>query len=186
MKFEKYINESSLSRIWQFVEDNKKQFAVISASRKLNSDEENEKNYIELIKDIRDLGYGYIKMRGGYKEKTGFVREKSLFVPNIKKSEIIELGRKYNQDSILFKDVNKFVEIGTNKETGIGKILMNFKKQSNVDNLNLAKDAIKKFFSSLLKGNHKGKKFVFNLQEESEVGLWGRMGGRTPRWFNII
>jgi len=28
--------------------------------------------------------------------------------------------------------------------------------------------------------------FVFNLQEKEEIGLWGRMGGRKPRWLNIM
>jgi len=186
MKVREYLNESSLSRMWQFVEDDAKSFGIISASRKINSKEQNDQNYTELIQNVRDLGYGYIELRGGYRETTGFVKEKSIFIPNISKNDIIKLGKKFDQDSVLFKDNDEFVEIGTNSLTGIGRILTNFKKKSGVTNMNLAKDAIQDFFSSLLKGSHKGKKFVFNLQEKSDVGLWGRMGGREPKWFDII
>jgi len=98
---------------------------------------------------------------------------------------IVALGEKYNQDSVLYKDNKEFMEIGTNNDTGVGKVLTRFTSKSGASNVNLAKDAIKDFFSSLLKGSHSGKKFVFNLQERVEVGLWGRMGGRTPRWINI-
>ena len=63
MKFQEYLNESSLSRIWSFIENSDKSFGVISASRKMNSEEQNEDNYINLIKDIRGIGLGYIERR---------------------------------------------------------------------------------------------------------------------------
>lgn len=186
-KIREYLTESSLSRIWQFVEDDSKSFAVISASRKSNSRKVNEEKYNELKKIVRELGYGFIEMRGGYIETEGFVKEKSLFIPSIPKEKAIELGVKYDQDSILFKDENEFVAIGTNRDTGIGKVLTNFLKSSEKENINLAKKAIKELFSSLLKGSHRGRKFKFNIQleEKQDIGLWGRMSGKKPNWFVI-
>jgi hypothetical protein len=185
MKFEEYINESSLSRIWQHIEEDKKSFAVISAYRDYTK-KQNKEKHISLKRYVRELGYGFIEMKGGYREEEGFVNERSLFIPNIDKKFAIKIGTEYDQYSILYKDRNEFIEIGTNINSGIGNVLTNFIKSNNMSNINLAKNAIKDFFSSLLKGSHRGKKFVFNLQEREDIGLWGRMGGRTPRWFNII
>jgi len=186
MKFKDYIIESSLSRIWQFIEKDKGTFAVISAYRD-KTKENNKERHISLKKYIRELGYGFIEMRGGYREEDGFVNEKSLFIPNIDKKFAIKIGSEYDQYSILYKDKNQFIEIGTNINSGIGKILKNFIKTSKENNINLAKEAIKDFFSSLLKGSHKGKKFVFNtIQEREYIGHLGRMSGRKPRWITIL
>jgi hypothetical protein len=185
VRLQTYIAESSLSRVWKQVEDNKRSFAVVSASRKSNSRETNEKNYIELIGIVREWGYGYIKLRGGYIETEGFVSEKSLFIPSISKEGAIELGKRFDQDSVLFKDGDEFIAIGTNKDTGVGKVLRTFFKGSGRNNINLTKEAVKDFFSSLLKGSHRGRKFAFNIQEKQDIGLWGRMGGRMPEWITI-
>ncbi|MFH1824142.1 MAG: hypothetical protein ABH873_02805, partial [Candidatus Firestonebacteria bacterium] len=177
--------ESSLSRIWQFIEYDKRSFAVISASRKIHSKEKNKELYVLLKRYIRELGYGFVELKGGYKEEEGFVSEKSLFIPNIDKKVAIKIGSEYNQYSILYKDKNQFVEIGTNKNSSIGKTLQSFVKVGKEKNINLAKEAIKEFFSSLVKGSHRGKKFKFNLQEKEDIGLWGRMAGRKPEWIRI-
>ena len=183
-KLSEYLKESSLSRIWKHVEDDAKSFGVISAYRA--NEPNNDNNHKQLKTSIRDLGYGFIEMRGGYKEEEGgFVKEKSLFIPNITKKEMIKLGQKYEQDSILYKDSNAFVSIGANKSTGIGKEIVNFKKGKGKDNISLAQDAIKNFFSQLLKGSHRGKKFVFKLEERKEYNHIERMGGLEPFWFDI-
>ena len=88
MRVKEYLTESSLSRIWLHIEK-KTNFAVISASRGDYSDKENNDRYRQLKNIIREKGYGFIEMRGGYKEDGGFVYEKSLFIPNISKTEAI-------------------------------------------------------------------------------------------------
>ena len=50
------------------------------------------------------MGNGYIEMRGGYKEEGGFVKEKSLMIPNIERKHMMELGKKYDQHSVIHKD----------------------------------------------------------------------------------
>jgi len=185
IKLKQYLTESSLSRIWNYVENDAKSFGVMSAYR-ANSPDNN--NNHKLLKDmIREYGYGFIEMRGGYKEEEGgFVNEKSLFIPNIDKKRLIELGNKFDQDSVLFKDKNSFVSLGTNKSTGVGKIIVNFKSGKGRENIDLAKEAIKDFFSSLMKRSHSGKKFVFKLQERKEYNHIERMGGLEPYWFDVI
>ena len=91
----------------------------------------------------------------------------SILVPNIKKNEIVSLGRKFGQHSVMYKNDQDFYYIGTNEEAGIGKVLMKFKKGAGQENLELAKHKVVDFFSQLKKGAHSDKKFVFNAKDET-------------------
>ena len=60
------------------------------------------------------MGYGFIEMRGGYKEEDGgIVNELSLFVPGIDKRALVDLGSDLDQDSVIYKDKNSFEKIET-------------------------------------------------------------------------
>jgi len=158
--------EAKLSRVFQYVEDDEKDFGIVSAFRGGNSREQNKKLHDELKKKVRSMGYGYIELRGGYQEESGVVEELSLLIPNIKKSEIVQLGRHYEQHSVMYKNNEDFYYIGTNESAGIGKVLMRFKKGEGQSNLELAKHKVVQFFSQLRKGAHKDTKFVFNVKDE--------------------
>jgi len=187
MKFNTYIKESSLSRIWQHIEDDKYSFSVISAYRKSLPKKVNGLNHIELKKICLEQGVGYIEMRGGYKEEEGFTSEKSLFITGISKKKAVDIGMKFEQYSVIYKDNREFIEIGTNKNSGIGKTINTFRFKSGKDNLLLAKKVIKDFFSQLLKGSHRGKKFAFILQELEENSFnRSAYGKNIPlKWINI-
>ncbi|MFW6172637.1 MAG: DUF3293 domain-containing protein [Elusimicrobiota bacterium] len=184
MKLKEYLNESSLSRIWSHIESNKP-FGVVSASRSENTNKENEENHVALKKVVRELGYGFIEMRGGYKEDSGFVYEKSLFIPDITKKEIIELGEKYKQESIIFKDKNGFYLLDT--RDNVGNEILKFTMKGGKKDLELSKDKIKDFFSELTKGSHKGRKFLFRI-EERETSNFNRTVymKKEPKWFIIM
>ncbi|NIU01654.1 MAG: DUF3293 domain-containing protein, partial [Nitrosopumilaceae archaeon] len=115
----------------------------------------------QLKKEVRNMGYGFIEMEGAYPEGGKTAREKSLFIPNIKRQEIIDLGVKYDQDSVMFKDNTEFVYIGTNEYTGIGKVTASFDYKSGKKNIVKGLDDL---FSALTKGPHKGKKFLFTMK----------------------
>jgi len=159
--------EAKLSRIFQYIEDDKKDFGIVSAFRAVNSDKENKARHEELKKLVREMGYGYIEMRGGYKGDEGFNEELSLLIPNITKKGIVDLGRKFQQHSVMYKNDQDFYYIGTNDEAGVGKVLMRFKKGEGQDNLELAKHKVVDFFSQIRKGPHSDKKFVFNVKDET-------------------
>lgn len=159
MRYQQFLDESSLSRIMTHI--NKDTFGVISPFRKENSDKENNEKYKDLVKKIKEMGYGFIPLKGGYKEETGFVNEKSLFIPNIKRKELIDLGKEYKQYSVIHKDKNDFSEIGTNKNAGIGKILTSFKIKGKNISVGDVGNIFTEFFSKLVKGSHLGKKFLF-------------------------
>lgn len=106
---------------------NTNECAFISACRSENSPEINNKLTNELANDLRKLGYGYIKVKGGYIEtlRDGTkkpVEEKTFAIFNNNNEsfenfpsgyktdfvrDMIALCRKYNQDSVLIKEKNQ-------------------------------------------------------------------------------
>lgn len=114
------INEASLGRIYQHVVSNPKMknWGVVTASRGELTPAENKQRNKELENDLRKLGYGFVHVDGMWQEcrkpNTEYkdcpddmkvpTEEKSLFIPNISKEHIQALGKKYQQDSVLFAD----------------------------------------------------------------------------------
>ena len=152
--------ESSLSRIWQHINNPNTSFAIISAYL---DDENDEKNHKTLAKDIRKLGYGFIEMNSGYSYKTDdgekFAEEKSYFIPEIKERDAIKLAQKYSQQSIIWKDESEFSLVGARNDVGVGKRLMNFKRDKST--LTFNPTTVKAAFSSLIKRSKKDAKFAF-------------------------
>lgn len=114
------LNEASLGRIYQHVVSNPKMknWGVVTASRGELTPAENKQRNKELENDLRKLGYGFVHVDGMWQEcrkpDTEYkdcpddmkvpTEEKSLFIPNISKEHIQALGKKYQQDSVLFAD----------------------------------------------------------------------------------
>ena len=114
------LNEASLGRIYQHVVSNPKMknWGVVTASRGELTPAENKQRNKELENDLRKLGYGFVHVDGMWQEcrkpNTEYkdcpddmkvpTEEKSIFVPNISKEHIQALGKKYQQDSVLFAD----------------------------------------------------------------------------------
>ncbi len=114
------LNEASLGRIYQHVVSNPKMknWGVVTASRGELTPAENKQRNKELENDLRKLGYGLVHVDGMWQEcrqpNTEYkdcpedmkvpTEEKSLFVPNISQEHIQALGKKYQQDSVLFAD----------------------------------------------------------------------------------
>jgi hypothetical protein len=189
MKVKEYLDiiyESSLSRIWQHIEKEGSSFGVISASRKMLSDEENKERFTELMKDVRKTGLGFVRLKGGYTEDQGFVEEDSLFVPNINKKKLMNLGKKYDQETVIYKDKNEFIMI----EPKTGKIVTNFLRGAGRKSLTFDKELFKDFFSSLAKGSHKGKRFLFTVKEEKEYNFfkvaYGKYDPKNPEYITIF
>lgn len=110
-------NESSLNRLLEKIETGS--VGIISALRNENSKEENLKNHQELKEGLRKRGFGTTILKGHFVEdfdpsdqtKGKDVVEVSIFVAGDKenqklKNALIELGKKYKQDSILYKPFN--------------------------------------------------------------------------------
>ena len=121
MKAGRYdLDESSMGRIHQHIVSNPKvkNWGVVTASRGELTSAENKQRNKELENDLRKLGYGFVHVDGMWQEcrkpNTEYkdcpddmkvpTEEKSLFIPNISKEHIQALGKKYQQDSVLFAD----------------------------------------------------------------------------------
>ena len=123
------LTEVSLYRAVK--EHDKDGYVIISASRQdcIDKDnpsakeiwDENNKRAKNLKTDIANLSYSYVPVYGGYKEEGGntasieksFIvfsydfRKKVLVDFDIFEKELINLGKKYNQDTILIKRPNR-------------------------------------------------------------------------------
>ncbi len=165
------LQESSLSRIWQHINNPEKSFGVISAYRQdLYSEEENLKRHERLKRSIRGRGYGFIEQNSGYTYLDNgmehMVEEKSCFVPNISLEDALGLGITFEQESILYKDENGFSLIRCYD----GKVLMKFKDKNHI--YSFKKDDIKIAYSQLIKANS-SQRVKFSYVEEYRIPLMG-------------
>ena len=154
------LKESSLSKVFQH---SKNAFIMVSACRNDYDEKTLKQKTKELANDIRDAGLGYIKTVGGYIEdgdEEGIpVIEMSFFVPynnSVTPEEFKELAidwcNKYNQDTVLIKEPGSDDINYINKQ---GEVEMSF------NNTKLDDKMIQQYFSYLVKGNHKGRRFYF-------------------------
>jgi|SRR5208282_476976 len=191
------IKESSWSRIIQHLEG-PKPFGVISAFQWQYNEKKNFQLHGELENDIRNMGYGFIEQKSGYSYtkangEKGISYELSFFVPNITLEQVIKLGIKYGQESILYKDDKGFRSIYTTNNDGlhIGQIGMVYSKEEIVFDPEL----LKKAFSQLRRGtkNQINQKFSFLPEcvsiEEGHPPTWVEcMGSKVMlsiKWYQI-
>lgn len=112
-----FLDETSLSRVYQHVEGNpNSSWGVVSAQRMVLPKQENEARTERLKKEIRRRGYGFFEMEGHWLEcqdpnvpyskcpedKLVDAVERSFFVPNISQQEVKELGDMFEQDAVLY------------------------------------------------------------------------------------
>ena len=111
------------------------------------------------------------ELKGGYVEvaedgqRVPVDGENSLIVPNMTREEAIELGKKYDQDSVMFKDAkNKTLQyIVTNERAGkIGDVDSNFETEAGKDNFSVSRGSDLDYYSRLHKSNKPDLKIGFN------------------------
>ena len=120
------------------------------------------------------MGYWYTELKGGYVEvgKNGkrvpVDGEDSFIVPNMTKEEAMELGKKYDQDTVMFKDAKAHTlqYIITNERAGnIGDADSSFETQAGKDNFSVSSGNNLDYYSRLPKSNKKDLKIGFNWKE---------------------
>ena len=81
-------------------------FGVISAYRTSLSKSENQDLHGDLVADLQMLGYRFHDFKAPWEDMaTGVTKkEKSVLVPGIDFDTLYDLGRKYDQDAVLYKD----------------------------------------------------------------------------------
>ncbi len=131
-KLEKYLNESSLSRLWRHNEEH--DCAALTAYRKARdcgqgdpyTKAENKARNKSLLSRFKSKGYSVTSLKGRYPEGGAVGKEESFFVVDINDTgklldDIKWLGMEFEQDSVLFvpkgaiQNEAKAYLIGTNR-----------------------------------------------------------------------
>jgi hypothetical protein len=201
---ENLILESRLSRMIEHM-TNGKPFGMVSLSRSTMSKGEKNDAFSKLKEMVREMGYGFIELKGGYVEKgetietdsdipvryddgVDVIDELSLMIPNLTLTDGIKIGTTDlghgPQDSILYCDGDSFLGyIITNNRMGkIGDVDMEFDYSKDVDFTKSIMGVVEKYFSMLAKGSHRGRKFSFVAKSEevpdlaTEKDLEGEVG----------
>ena len=107
--------------------DKGKRFGVLSAYGP-GSKKENKIRHGELVADLQRMGYKYEPIKGSWEG----VSEKSVFVPRMSFSDLTKLGRKFEQDSVIYKSPDGIVgmyylykgyaEVAVDSDTAKGQI----------------------------------------------------------------
>jgi hypothetical protein len=176
------IDEASLNRVYQHVSGNKnvKSWGMITAFRHANNKNQNLDANKSLEKDLREKGLGFFRVEGHWQEcqnkdipyaecpKDQLVdsTETSFFVPNIKKDDLHNLCKKYEQDAVVYGGED------TNKEA-----TLIFKDGSEESVGTFKPDKVQQAYSKL-KG---GKTFAFNKDEPKKKDEPIKLADKLPK-----
>lgn len=98
-KIAKVLAESSLSRVYQHFKD--KEFVILTAWRAASERSENEGKLRDLVKEVRDAGYGFTRIEGRGQELKGKemvqVQEPSILIVNETKAAPKEPGAPHGE-----------------------------------------------------------------------------------------
>jgi len=133
------ISEASLGRVYQHMtKQGSESFAIITAFRGGFTYKQNLSRNKQLESGVRSLGLGFFKQKGYWNEcedpnieykdcpadKIKPVIELSLFIPNIKFKDAVKLGKKFDQDAIVYQgtETNDKVELISKSGSSIMKL----------------------------------------------------------------
>jgi hypothetical protein len=96
-------------------------FGVLSAYRSGLSKSQNQKRHGELIADLQKRGYKAETFKSQWDDMaTGVThKEKSIFIPKIDFETLHDLGKKYEQDAVLFKDTSGSIGVYFKDNTAV-------------------------------------------------------------------
>ena len=159
----KVLDEVSLNRIYQHVTEKKvPSWGIITAYRNGNTKSQNIQKNKELGQKLRDMGYGFAKMKGAWKEcqdqsvpyakcppdKLVDAHEITYFIPNMKKDQLHQLCNEFQQDAVIYGDEstkgNAHLMFQDGSSENIGKfhpdtIAQNYTKLNNNRNFTFSK-----------------------------------------------
>lgn len=98
------ISASRSNALYEPVEGDTEEIDKYKRKKKEEQDRENNRRTEQLKKDIKALGLSYVKTYGAWHEQDKTTKEKSFLIPDITREQALELGKKYGQYSIIFKD----------------------------------------------------------------------------------
>lgn len=154
----RFLHESDLGRILQHVKSNIA-IGIISAERSEYSKQGNLERTKNLLNKIRLAGFGYTLLNGSWEdqETKEVSREKSAFVvdrkndPESFKRQLEGWRDEFDQQAVAFKPSDEETVYGLNADG----------TESEYGEFHVRNPSIHNVFSEFIKGNHRGKGFVF-------------------------
>ena len=149
------LNEVSLSRLYQHTKDNKS-FAIIGTQDQTTK-EDRRQELDDLIREVSSKypNIGYNTLKGKYTYEDGLTgNETSYVIYNIPKEEALNIAKKLNQESIIWKDDSFF---GFLKQDGTpdGEF------ENGEKNMAFGKEDTKAFSSRLPGKHNNSQEFIF-------------------------
>lgn len=175
MKLQQLIEKNTLSRLYQHF-TGQGVVAIITAFRAEYTYEENTERNRELAATVRNAGFGFVYVDGGWIENKGTEREQevsevALMIHGDQHSGkklfdlCVSLAKKYNQDGFIFKGPS---DAKTALYDGNGELVDTFK--------GMTLDKLSEYFTRLRGGSHAGRSFTFeSLNIIKDSGMIGRM-----------
>ena len=154
--------EGGLSRIWQHTQDDGT-FAIIGSRDETTDRSAELKELVSELSKKRNIGYK--PLYGHYQYKNGVVVEEfSMIIFNITKGKALELAKKLNQESIIWKDKDFFGFLTQDgQEDG--------QFTSRPENMNFSDSDIDLYGSRLAKHKNKNQRKWFKfVMEQYKVG----------------
>ena len=112
-EWKKFLNESGFNRIKNILQGKVASVDTVGfmtgenpMAQKMSSSENRDLNK-ELMAWMRERGYGPIRIRGKFGNK-----ERSMIIPNITREDMVEAGKYFNQESVIWGEKtgeNQFV-----------------------------------------------------------------------------
>lgn len=93
-----------------------RQFGILSAYGP-GSKKQNQLRHGELFADLQRAGYRPVPLKGSWEGIT----EKSVLVPEMEFRDLVRLGKKYNQDAVIYKDPTGTIGMYYQKE-GVAEV----------------------------------------------------------------
>lgn len=144
-----------LSKMCQLIQS-AQSFGIITPFKEHLSDFENNDRFMNLKKIVRSAGFGSIVLSGGFTTGPFHIQEKSIFIANLKKKNILKWGSLFDQFSVIYKDEHEFIEIGCNDKTGYSDIKNNFLEKGWNNNIAFTSDLAQHFFTQIAMGSYRG------------------------------
>lgn len=177
---ETLLNEGGTYRIYSHLKDDDK-WVIISPYRSNKTDNENKENMKELKSIVKNSGYSYTELKAVWTERdkdTGEINrsnEYSLLIYNMGKRKAIELGKKYEQSSVLVKENDSIYEYCTTdfvtddgRNMSVGDVVNVFKiNNENVMNISTANEILRGDKDGSVSVPTQGNSKPFTFQKES-------------------
>ena len=169
----KIITETRLSRVWQHLTDGTP-FFMLSLQRG-GMDDDMKKDAYEYLKDkVREKGYGFTELRGGFKEKNKKTKEVKYVVDEL--SLMVTLRKNYTKEENLkfFKDMIKIGEIDYSKDVANDKELGSQNSILYCDGDN--------FLGYVITDGSSGQKTTFEFVDSSDMDKKGEVGVKSLKF----